>query len=286
MINGQTICYGILGFPVSHSLSPNMHNAIFKSRKKNAVYLPVPLHPDRVQEDLNALVHYFKGLNVTVPHKESVMDFITQLDDGAKQIGAVNTIMNDDGVISGFNTDWLGFRDSLLLDYGVSLKDKHVVILGAGGSARACFYACIAEQAASVKMVNRTLEKAHSLVESFENKDVPITVCGTSEKELEQISNEVDLIVNTTSIGLKKGESHYISEKHLESKPFVYDLIYNPMPTDLIAKAESQGCQVGHGKGMLVRQGAQSSKIWFGVEPEIELMVNACGFKWEQGRIR
>lgn len=272
-IDGNSKRYGIIGYPLKHTLSPLMQNGMISYYKLPAFYFPLEISPDVFCKTAKNLRYFFEGFNVTVPYKEAMINYLDEICIASKKIGAVNTVYIKNGDLIGTNTDWKGFADSLLLDYKVSLKDKNILILGAGGSARACFYAACQQNAKSVIIANRTFDKAEKIISDISFKGIKTYAIGISANELRKESHNSDVIINTTSIGLNKKENHYFSFKEVNSKAFVYDLIYSH-ETNFIKEAKKRKLNTGNGLKMLVRQGAYSFEYWFNINPDIKKMFS------------
>ena len=262
--------YGIIGYPVKHSLSPLMHNAAFKILEVDAVYKLFPLKEEDLKvffDDLREKTNPIFGLNVTVPYKEKVIPYLDSLAPLAKRVGAVNTIViTQDRKLVGYNTDAPGFL-AHLAELNFDLNNKRITILGAGGSARALITAMcfIPERPQSIRIYNRTASRAEELL-----KDIGERV-DTSIIEIVQCIDDLnielaDLLINTTSLGLKAGDECLVSEDLLHSNILVYDLIYNPKETLLLKMAKVKGAQTANGLGMLFYQGVLAFQHWAGVQ--------------------
>lgn len=249
VINALTELYCILGHPVAHSLSPKMHNAAFKFLGNNAVYLAFDVTD--VQGALNAIVTLnIKGVSVTVPHKEAIMPFLDFIDPFAAKIGAVNTIFNRNGRLEGYNTDCLGAVHAL--EAVTNLEGKTCVVLGAGGSAKAVAVG-LQQKGAHVHIANRTLEKAKELSEQ---------VAG-SYSSLEAFNVKADVLINTTTVGMKPNEHiSPINNDLLSGVEVVMDIVYAPLMTKLLKDASEQGCRIVNGLSMLVHQAVAQQEIW------------------------
>lgn len=263
--------YGIIGNPVAHSLSPVMQNAAFKALEVNAVYKLFPLAD---QEELKLFMEDLKednnpifGLNVTVPYKEDILPYLDSIDPLAEKIGAANTLLIDHHrKIRGFNTDGPGFL-SHLTELNVDLKDKRVVILGAGGTARAIISVlCLIPQGPErITIYNRTRANADSLVEEIGKKIKTEIV--TVVDEPEDLNIELaDLLINTTNIGMKENDPLLIDPESLHKDMLVYDVIYSPAETKLLAQARLKKAKTANGLGMLYFQGVLAFWHWSGVE--------------------
>ncbi|MBE2184148.1 MAG: shikimate dehydrogenase [Anaerolineae bacterium] len=266
---------GAIGWPIEHSLSPAMHNAAFQALGMNDwFYDKIAIPPDIVKLSLRELRdHGYIGLNVTVPHKQAVMPFV-KADAIAKAIGAVNTI--DFRNNTGTNTDCSGFMDDLVAN-GIHISGEAVIVLGAGGAARAAVYG-LSGVGAKVMIVNRTRQRAEDLI-----ADLQVNASVMTYEEAAALP--VALIVNATSVGLepKIHESLWPEDLPLPKDAVIYDMVYRPARTRLMQMAEGQGSRVVGGLGMLVRQGAAAFKLWTGVEPPVEVMFSALYEKLSSG---
>jgi shikimate dehydrogenase len=274
-INGATQIVGLFGWPVSHSLSPAMHNAAFAQLGLNWAYIPLPLAPEQVGQAIPSLQTFnFKGANVTIPHKQAVMRYLDHIDPAAQAIGAVNTIaLKDDGV-HGYNTDEYGFLQPLL-NTGFQPKNTHCLILGAGGAARATVFSLANAGAKSITVCNRTVERAAFLVDDLHASfpQVRLSSETLSQHTLKSVGQRVDLVVNTTSVGMSPQTQATPWPDDVPLPPaLIYDLVYNPPETHFLQQAKAAGLQVIDGLDMLVYQGAKSFEIWTGQTPPIDLM--------------
>jgi shikimate dehydrogenase len=278
---------GLIGFPLSHSLSPRIHTAALRSCGLEGDYSLYPIHPDDYQslEDLFARLPSgeIQGLNVTIPHKQNVIEFLEELTPTAKSIGAVNTIYVRNKKLIGDNTDAMGFITDLhrFLDPRKSKIDNRKsrivnrrlsLVLGAGGSARAVIYALL-NDGWEVTVAARRLEQAEQLADSFMDDRLQISDFALSNIELSSIS----LILNTTPVGMTPNTDYSPWPQNL---PFpvhaaIYDLVYNPRETKLVQDARRQGLPARTGLGMLIEQAALSFQIWTGCKPLQEAMLEA-----------
>ncbi|AXI40172.1 MAG: shikimate dehydrogenase [Bacillaceae bacterium] len=265
--------YGVIGDPIGHSLSPLIHNDAFDYLNMNARYHAFQVKGEELEQAVKGMKALgIKGFNVTVPHKVSIIPFLDELDESAQLLHAVNTVKNEDGRLIGFNTDGYGFYLSLKehID-NTNPRDLKVLLIGAGGAARAIYTTLAKEGFAFIDIVNRTAERAHLLKEncSYETKGNVY-----SFQQLDQTSNEYDVIIQTTSIGMKPN----IEEKPIELTGRVHggtvvaDIIYNPLKTMLLKEAEKLGLKTVDGVGMFVYQGACAFQIWTNVEPDVSRM--------------
>ncbi|MBI4308847.1 MAG: shikimate dehydrogenase [Candidatus Omnitrophica bacterium] len=263
--------YGIIGHPLTHSLSPLMHNAAFKSLQVNAVYKLFPLGGDQelklFMEDLREEGNPIFGLNVTVPYKEKILPFLDAVDPFAAKAGAVNTIViTHQRKMRGFNTDGPGFL-SHLSELGFDPKGKRIAILGAGGTARAILsvLCLINDRPAGIKLYNRTVDHAQKLAAQLgQNMDASLVEVVHSPEDLNV--ELADCLINTTSVGLKGEDKLLIDPDAVHPDMLVYDVIYNPPQTALLKAAKSKGAQISNGLGMLYYQGILAFKHWAGVD--------------------
>lgn len=262
--------YGIIGYPVEHSLSPLMHNTAFKELQVKAVYKLFPLQEDELAQffkDLRDESSPIFGLNVTVPYKEIVIEYLDSVTAFAKKALSVNTIVIDENrKLIGYNTDGPGFL-AHLVELGFNTRGKRIVILGAGGTTRAILASLclIPERPESIRIYNRTQEKANRLVHDLSlHMDVSNVVVVASIDDLNiELS---DLLINTTSVGLNDSEDCLIDDQLLHADMLVYDVVYQPRETLLLKLAREKGAQTANGLGMLFYQGMLSLQHWAGQE--------------------
>jgi shikimate dehydrogenase len=257
--------YGIIGNPLTHTLSPLMHNAAFKALKVNAVYKPFPIEEDELKlffEDLKEEGNPIFGLNVTVPYKEKVIPYMDGLHAFAAKVGAVNTVViNNQRKLFGYNTDGPGFLTDLEAA-GFRPEGKRIAILGAGGTTRAILsvLTLIAERPESIRIYNRTLGKAKELVEDLAQRlDMSMVEVVPT---IEDLNIELaDCLINTTPVGLKGNDESLVDPNMLHSSLFVYDVVYNNT-TKLLKDAKKKGARTANGLGMLYYQGVLSLQHW------------------------
>ena len=278
MLTGHTRIVGIIGDPVEHSRSPQMHNAAFAKAGLDYVYVPFHVHPD----DLADAIAGFKalnvvGINVTLPHKQAVIPYLTSISREAELIGAVNTLTFIDGEIYGDNTDAPGVLRALEENGNMSVPvGEGVVVLGAGGSARAVVVALALAGVASITIANRTVEKAISLAEEMQLKtDIPMQGIGLTDTRLPDAVRQSALFINTTTASMDPTQPLLVSADWLQPSTIVYDIVYTPPVTPLMKAAAERGCQTLGGIGMLIHQGAISFEKWTGVTPCTQTMHQA-----------
>ena len=272
-VSGGSKCCGIIGDPIAHTMSPVMHNAAFKKLGLDYVYVPFRVK----QEELGRAIEGMKalnitGLNVTIPHKVAVIQFLDELDHLADKIGAINTIVNDNGVLKGYNTDATGFLQALV-ERGIEPEGKRVVIIGAGGASRAISF-ILAERGSSLVILNRTLDKAkicaNRISGIFQSE---ATALKLNRENLAAAISEADILVNATSVGMSPNvdETPIISSL-LRPDLVVFDIVYNPVRTRLYREAEAVGVTVISGLDMLVWQGALAFEKWTGLKTPVGAM--------------
>ncbi|MCG3210805.1 MAG: Shikimate dehydrogenase (NADP(+)) [Anaerolineae bacterium] len=279
-ITGKTTLVGLIGWPVEHSLSPAMHNAAFAQLGLDWAYVPLPVQPSNVRHALQGLAALnFVGVNVTVPHKQAVIRYMDELSDAARIIGAVNTIHLKDGRMLGYNTDAVGFLNSLL-EAGCDPKGRRVSVLGAGGAARAVVFALCRAEADAVTVFNRTAERAAFLVDDLAEAfpDSRLAFAPLTSEALRQMDHHVDLVVNTTSVGMSPHPENcpWPEDVPIPNDATFCDLVYNPLETIFLARARLAGAATIDGLGMLVHQGAYAFQQWTGQQPNVEVMRRAC----------
>ena len=278
-ISGNTKVYTVIGNPISHSKSPNMHNAAFQKLGINACY--VPLAPEYTQvEYICDLIRSSKicGSNVTIPYKEEVMKYVDVLTDEAKLIGSVNTLYSIDNKLFGHNTDGLGFSRSLLIDNGFDAQHKSALILGAGGASKAICSKLCSNNIATLNIFDIDNERAIDLKKHLDNFSFVSKVNTIAHQDVDTIASNSDLIVNCTPIGMKNDDPELITPEFLSGGQFVYDLIYTPAKTKLLESAELKGAKIINGLDMLAYQGAESFAIWEKVDPPYKIMSEELRF--------
>ncbi|MGH2754179.1 MAG: shikimate dehydrogenase [Actinomycetota bacterium] len=267
---------GIIGWPLEHTLSPAMHNAAFKRIGTDWVYLPFAIPPEELSTAVAGLrVLGARGLNVTMPHKERIVEMLDDLSPEAKVIGAVNTIENAGGRLIGHNTDASGFSEFLMLDAGWEGSDKRALVLGAGGAARAVVRALADMGLEHITIAARDPGRAAILELTGSVTTTPWEAAGA-------VASDVDLIVNSTPVGMK-GED-VLPDARFHPGQVVVDLIYSPPSTRLVDRARSQQAEAWSGLGMLVHQAAGALRIWTGKEPPLGIMSAAAVHALGSGR--
>lgn len=256
---------GLIGYPTDHSLSPAIHDYWMQQHGIDGAYKLFTTAPARLRQTvLHLRKKDMRGFNITVPHKESVLPYLDSVDVTATKIGAVNTVVIDGDRLTGTNTDAYGFLENLREGHGGTLPDlARVVMLGAGGAARAAIVALKDAGAGTIVLMNRTLETAEKLASEF---DVGACAWDVTGKPLE----EATLVVNTTSLGMKNHPALNLSLNHVSATAVVYDIVYNPLETTLLRAGKSRGNNTVDGLGMLLYQAQKAFALWHGVEPVVD----------------
>lgn len=273
VLSGKTKICGLIGDPLGQTMSPLMHNTAFEKMGADYLYVPFTVKKEDLGKAIDGMrALNLRGLNVTMPHKVAVIQFLDELDDLADKIGAVNTIVNNDGVLKGYNTDGGGFLQSLL-ERGIEPKGKNIVILGAGGASRAVSF-ILADRGASLIMLNRTLSKAEELADrlsrAFPGRAKALEL---NEKNLASALGKADILVNATSLGMAPNiDETPVSSDLLRPGLVVADAVYNPIKTRLLREAEEVGAKIVSGVNMVVWQGALAFEKWTGIKAPIEMM--------------
>ena len=258
-INTNTTICGVIGDPIHHSASPSIHNSIYSHYNLNYAYHAFHVTKSNLQNAINSFKTLgIKGINVTIPHKESILEHCTTLDELAKKIGAVNTIVFDKEHIHGYNTDGIGFIYAIKHHCKATLKHKHIAILGAGGTAKAISVACNDEQAKSITIINRTLSKAEQCIAHLNTIESTSTLKALSLNSSESFDAlaQADIVINTTSVGLNANcnESPLSSMTWASKKHICYDVIYSPPKTEFLIQGEKNGALCFNGSSMLAGQ--------------------------------
>ncbi|MFB3888514.1 MAG: shikimate dehydrogenase [Candidatus Bathyarchaeia archaeon] len=276
-VSGKTQVYGVIGDPIEHSMSPAMHNAAFERLGLDCVYVAFNVKPDMLAKAMRGVRGLgIRGLNLTMPHKTAVFAYLDEVDEIARFLGSVNTISNEDGRLKGFSTDGVGAVKALR-ENGVGLSGKRLLLLGAGGAARAIAYA-LAKEVKQLVILNRTEEKTKALAEVLTAKFNSRVVGGSlSPLNVQKNLLEADVLVNATSVGMhpKEGET-LVKPDWLRQNIAVMDVVYNPVETRLARDAKKAGAKVVSGVEMLIHQGAASFEIWTGRPAPVDAMRKAA----------
>lgn len=274
-LTGKTRVAGIIGSPIAHSLSPLMHNAAFAALKLDYVYVPFPVAVDELATAVAGLrAAGVVGFNATVPHKVALIPLLDEIAVEAQLVGAVNTVVVRQGRLVGYNTDGIGLLSALDSDLGFSPKGRSVLILGAGGAARSAVYALAQGGAKRIVLVNRSIERGHGLVEllSPHFPGVDFSLDAPMALKDSQFASPFDLVVNTSSVGMRGDSFPDLDLGLFKPGALVYDMVYAPPVTPLLAKANELGIACANGLGMLAAQGEAAFEIFTGVLPPKGLM--------------
>lgn len=257
--------YAVIGDPIAHSLSPFMHETWFDEHGIDAAYIPIHVEPAHLEKSFEAMKTLgISGFNITLPHKQSIVPFLGSLDDSAMQMNAVNTVNFDGMQFVGSNTDGDGFVRSMLV-HSVDKASK-VLLIGAGGAARGIAFALKRAGFSDVTITNRTFRRAEELAAETGGSAVTL-------KDSEERLADFAIVIQTTSVGLAAGEALPISLERVKAGTLVADIIYNPLETPFLKKAEEKNCVTLNGVGMFVYQGAIAFEKWTGIQPDTEKMI-------------
>ncbi len=265
----------LLGNPLGHSLSPAMHNHVFKKLGLDYCYMPVEVTGENLETVFKGLTKMnVAGFNVTIPHKIHIMEYIDEIDSLAAIIGAVNTISVKEGKTKGYNTDGEGFIRSLEEEIGITVAGKRVFLIGSGGAARAIAMTLVFKKVKKIYILNRTQKKAEALVAEINDRIRPCAqVVSASYEEQQNVLKKCDILVNCTAVGMPpQAEELPIEASLLTPNLVVADIVYNPLTTKFLRAAQKRGCPIVQGLGMLIYQGAAAFTIFTGREPLIEEM--------------
>ena len=263
--------FAVIGDPIDHSLSPNIHSAAFRELNLDSSYIGYRIPKGELESGIEGLKKIkITGFNVTIPHKIEMMKYLDKMDESCSVIGAVNTVVNNEGVLKGYNTDMDGFLEPLK-KRNISIQDKKILLIGAGGAARAIIAGMSKEKAERVDIANRTTKNAEKLSEFATRIEL-----STNVKKIEEIKNlqNYDIIINSTSLGLKN-ELSPISFEQINQDSVIYDIVYSPMNTDFIKKAKDKKLEVIYGYEMLLGQATRAFEIWHGMKAPYNAMKKA-----------
>ena len=272
----------VIGQPIKHSLSPIMHNAAIGQllhsdhKFKEWAYFRFEIDPEDLAEALELFYHKrFIGLNLTVPHKVMALELIKSVSDSARAIGAVNTLKWTASGYEGYNTDGFGMSKGIEQGLGKGLMGSHILILGAGGAARAAVVECLSQKAASIRVLNRSKDRLDAMLSRLSTlKGFESIIPIHAKEELADLP-ETGICINATSLGLKEDDPLPLDVAFLTSQWAVYDMVYNPQETALSIEAQKLGCAVETGLGMLVHQGARALEIWTEQKIDADIMYRA-----------
>ncbi len=264
---------GVIGDPISHSLSPIIHNYLLKKYNIDGEYLPYQVKSKNLETECRKFaLNNYKGFNVTLPHKENMFQICDYLSKTASEVKAVNTvIITPDKKLFGHNSDGEGFIKNILQNItDFKFKNKKIVIIGAGGATRAILFALLKEKVKQIIVSNRNLIKAQSLINDFQDKFKNCHLQAITFDEKENFLTDCDFLINCTSLGMKNQSDLKIDLKNLNKKAIVTDIVYNPLMTNLLRQAQDQGNQIVTGIGMLIYQAFIGFEAWYGQKPEVD----------------
>lgn len=271
-ISGRTDLYGVIGYPIEHSLSPIIHNAAIDALGIDAVYVAFHIKPSMLKEAVHGMKALgVKGFNVTMPFKNEIISYLDKLDEEAALVESVNTVVETDGAFVGYTTDGIGAFETLRSIVN-NLDGLHIVVIGAGGAARALVYR-LSMIPCRITILNRTVEKAKAVVDKFSSltSNAKITYGSLSDFDQRMIIPKADIIVNATPVGMTI-PGYPISPSLIDRSHIVFDMIYWPIETQLLREARLRGATTVNGLPMLVYQAAYSFKLWFDMFPPLDLM--------------
>jgi shikimate dehydrogenase len=285
-ISGFTKVYGLIGDPIDHSLSPAIQNAAFLSAGLNSVYVAFPVGKTKLRFAIQGLKSLgVMGFNVTTPYKTATMLHLDRVETGAAAVGSINTVKNEDGQLTGFNTDGLGALNALE-QAGAHVKGRTLLVIGAGAAARAIAYA-LAGRGCSLELANRTLAKARRLAKDLNgNLGAEATPISLSSRSLYTSMSQADIILNASSMGMSGRNNPPIKKEWIRDNQWVFDIVYRPLRPKLLLDADSRGAKTINGLDMLVHQGACSFTIWTGKKASIREMRRAIARKLTAHNVR
>jgi shikimate dehydrogenase len=269
--------FAVIGWPVRHSVSPAMQQAAFDALGITADYSRVPCRPEELDECMRRLTDTgFAGWNITVPHKESACAFMDELSETAKDAGSVNTVVNRNGHLTGHSTDGYGLLRALQENFGFSVHRTHVVFLGCGGAARAAASYLVQLGIGHLTLINRTVSKAQNLAQTLTETGTKCKMDVMAPTDIDAVHEALanrPLIIQATSLGLKKEDPLPLDPQLVPAGTAVFDMIYGDTP--FLAAMRDRDCHVADGRGMLLHQGARSFTLWTGREAPVEAMRKA-----------
>ncbi|HLR72753.1 MAG TPA: shikimate dehydrogenase [Pseudogracilibacillus sp.] len=264
----MSFSFGLIGYPVQHSLSPWIHKQFLQRTNQEGTYKLFEIHPESFKEEVQLLRNEsLNGFNVTVPYKEKIIPFLDEIDPYAKKIGAVNTVLCKNNKWIGYNTDGIGYVRALESKFPALVKDKekNILLLGAGGAAKGIFHALIDKGYQHIHMANRTVAKAEELT-----KEITTSTAISIETASNHIM-EYDMIIHTSSVGMKPNvDEVIISFTQLKQDAIVSDIVYQPLMTKLLQNAKQVGANIHFGHTMLLYQALYAFEIWTNLSPSME----------------
>lgn len=263
--NTNTIC--LLGHPIKHSFSPTIHNYLFEKYSENNIYVCFDVKEDKLKDCVYGIKGLdIKGCNVTIPHKVNIIKYLDSIDDNAKLIGAVNTIKNKGGILKGYNTDGRGFVKSIL-DKDYDIKNKKVMIIGAGGACRSIAIEMASQGVKSIEIRNRSLDRANEIIDSI-NKNFNTEANCSKDAIDSNCLMDIDILINTTPIGMNSSQCPIDKNIKPHQSLIVCDIVYKPHETELLKWANNHQLKVVYGINMLINQGLLAYEIWENIKTE------------------
>ena len=264
--------FAVIGDPIDHSLSPTIHNAAYRELGLECTYIAYKIPKDQLDVEIDSLKKIkISGFNVTIPHKINMLEFLDEMDENCRIIGATNTVINEDGYLKGYNTDMDGFLEPIK-NRNITIKDSNVLLLGSGGAARAIIAGMAKEKAKEVTIINRTKEHATELKEFSINIGLDAEV--KSITEMNDLHTDYNFIINSSSLGLKN-EFNIVPPEIINEETIVYDIVYKPVNTELIKESKKKNAQIIYGYEMLLSQAVRSFEIWLKQEVPYDVMKKA-----------
>lgn len=275
-VTGKSWVLGLLGNPVAHSVSPQIHNTLSALLGIDAVYVPFKVDKGMLGKAVDGLkVCSVSGFNATIPFKEEILQYVDELDESVKTAGAANTVKNHNGRLTAFNTDGEGFSRAFEVQMGAGFKGRSAVLLGGGGTARTLAVAMAARGLGRLTLVNRTVAKVQDIAQMVsKHYSCPVKTMALEEWVKADASEPWDILVNTTSVGMHPHVEETPVGESFRFRPgqWVYDVIYNPARTRLLRQAEEAGCKTANGMGMLLYQAVLAYEIWMGIKVSEEVV--------------
>nr|WP_317333215.1 shikimate dehydrogenase [uncultured Romboutsia sp.] len=265
-INSDTKTICLLGHPIKHSFSPTIHNYLFEKYFENNIYVCFDVKEDKLKDCVSGIKALdIKGGNVTIPHKVNIIKYLDSIDDNAKLIGAVNTIKNKGGVLKGYNTDGRGFVKSIL-DKGYDIKNKKVMIIGAGGACRSIAIELASKGVKSIEIRNRSLDKANEIIDSINKNFNAVAKCSKNTIDSDCLF-DIDILINTTPIGMESDLCPIDTNIVIDKKLLVCDIVYKPQDTVFLKWAKKNNLEIIYGIDMLINQALEAFYIWTEINP-------------------
>ncbi|MFW6028617.1 MAG: shikimate dehydrogenase [Halanaerobiales bacterium] len=278
MINGKTQLYGLIGNPIEHTKSPFIHNTVANYYSHNIIYVPFKVDKYKVKEAVEGLLaSNIQGLNITVPFKEKVIPYCYKIDKEAKHIGAINTLKRTNDGFVGYNTDVNGLHRALISE-DIKIYGEDIIIIGAGGAAKATAYLCAREKAHSIYILNRTIEKANELVTSIKKTFSGLDIHPLALDDYLMLPNKRWIAIQTTPIGMHPNVKDNIitDNSFYKQLKVAVDLIYNPLETSFLKKAKKYNVKTTNGLKMLVYQAILSYEIWQNIDIDDKVVIEIC----------